>query len=87
MSSNRFQREKERILHDDLYEKVRHACEVHRQVRHYAQSFIKPGNHMSYYLNFIVLNTDRHIFFDDICTVPCEQRNQTYRHVRAARRM
>eukprot|EP01036_Dinobryon_divergens_P024403 gene24403-32850_t len=36
-------REKERALHDDLYEKVRHACEVHRQVRHYAQSFIKPG--------------------------------------------
>ena len=27
----------------DLIEKVRHASEVHRQVRHYAQSFIKPG--------------------------------------------
>jgi len=36
-------RETERLLHNDLYEKVRHACEVHRQVRHYAQSFIKPG--------------------------------------------
>lgn len=33
----------ERLLHDELYERVRHACEVHRQVRHYAQSFIKPG--------------------------------------------
>ena len=28
---------------DGLYNKVRHASEVHRQVRHYAQSFIKPG--------------------------------------------
>jgi len=36
-------REKERILNEDLYDKVRHASEVHRQVRHYAQSFIKPG--------------------------------------------
>lgn len=35
-------REKER-LESDLYEKVRHAAEVHRQVRAYAQSFIKPG--------------------------------------------
>jgi GTP-binding protein Era len=26
-----------------LYNKLRHASEVHRQVRHYAQSFIKPG--------------------------------------------
>jgi methionyl aminopeptidase len=26
-----------------LYQKVRHAAEVHRQVRHYAQSFIEPG--------------------------------------------
>ncbi len=33
----------ERLLHDELYERVRHACEVHRQVRHHAQSFIKPG--------------------------------------------
>ena len=33
----------ERIQSTDLLEKVRHAAEVHRQVRHYAQSFIKPG--------------------------------------------
>ena len=26
-----------------MYEDVRHASEVHRQVRHYAQSIIKPG--------------------------------------------
>ena len=26
-----------------MYRKVRHAAEVHRQVRHYAQSFIEPG--------------------------------------------
>jgi methionyl aminopeptidase len=26
-----------------LYAKVRHAAEVHKQVRHYAQSFIEPG--------------------------------------------
>lgn len=36
-------REKERILKEPLYEKVRHASEVHRQVRKYAQSFIQPG--------------------------------------------
>eukprot|EP01038_Epipyxis_sp_PR26KG_P010453 gene10453-14041_t len=36
-------REKERILNVDLYDKVRHASEVHRQVRSFAQSFIKPG--------------------------------------------
>ena len=36
-------RESERLLHHDLYDKVRHASEVHRQVRHYAQSFIRPG--------------------------------------------
>jgi methionyl aminopeptidase len=36
-------RANERALHADLYDKVRHACEVHRQVRHHAQSFIKPG--------------------------------------------
>ena len=36
-------REKERLHHTDLYDKVRHAAEVHKQVRHYAQSFIKPG--------------------------------------------
>eukprot|EP01032_Pedospumella_encystans_P011685 gene11685-13572_t len=35
-------REKER-LNSTLYEDVRHASEVHRQVRHYAQSIIKPG--------------------------------------------
>lgn len=27
----------------DLYDKVRMAAEVHRQVRSYSQSFIKPG--------------------------------------------
>jgi hypothetical protein len=26
-------------LNDDLYAKVRHASEVHRQVRHYAQRY------------------------------------------------
>jgi methionyl aminopeptidase len=31
------------LLDSDLINKVRHASEVHRQVRHYAQSFIKPG--------------------------------------------
>jgi methionyl aminopeptidase len=36
-------RHDERLLHSDLINKVRHASEVHRQVRHYAQSFIKPG--------------------------------------------
>jgi methionyl aminopeptidase len=30
-------------LQEDLYSKVRNAAEVHRQVRSYAQSFIKPG--------------------------------------------
>ena len=30
-------------LQQNLYEKLRHASEVHRQVRHHAQSFIKPG--------------------------------------------
>lgn len=30
-------------LQSDLYSKLRHASEVHRQVRHYAQSFIRPG--------------------------------------------
>jgi methionyl aminopeptidase len=30
-------------LEADLYDKVRLASEVHRQVRKYAQSFIKPG--------------------------------------------
>jgi len=30
-------------LEANLYDKLRHASEVHRQVRHYAQSFIKPG--------------------------------------------
>jgi len=36
-------REKERLLRPQVYEQVRHASEVHRQVRRYAQSFIKPG--------------------------------------------
>ena len=35
-------RQQER-LQSDLYAKLRHASEVHRQVRHSAQSFIKPG--------------------------------------------
>jgi methionyl aminopeptidase len=30
-------------LNDDLYAKLREGAEVHRQVRSYAQSFIKPG--------------------------------------------
>mmetsp|Transcript_13449 Transcript_13449/g.16232 ORF Transcript_13449/g.16232 Transcript_13449/m.16232 type:complete len:338 (-) Transcript_13449:66-1079(-) len=30
-------------MQEDLYSKIRHASEVHRQVRSYAQSFIKPG--------------------------------------------
>ena len=30
-------------LQQNLYDKLRHASEVHRQVRHHAQSFIKPG--------------------------------------------
>jgi methionyl aminopeptidase len=38
-------REAERILNEEtgLYNKMRHAAEVHRQVRHYTQSFIQPG--------------------------------------------
>jgi len=34
-------------LQEDLYTKVRNAAEVHRQVRSYAQSFIKPGIKLS----------------------------------------
>ena len=30
-------------VEDGLYERVRNACEVHRQVRSYAQSYIEPG--------------------------------------------
>ena len=30
-------------MQDDLWNKVRHASEVHRQVRRWSQSFIKPG--------------------------------------------
>lgn len=30
-------------LHEDMYSKVREAAEVHRQVRSYAQGFMKPG--------------------------------------------
>lgn len=40
-------REMERLQNEDLYEKVRHASEVHRQVRRYAQSFIEPGIKLS----------------------------------------
>lgn len=38
-------RERDRTLEmeNGLYERVRNACEVHRQTRRYAQSFIKPG--------------------------------------------
>jgi methionyl aminopeptidase len=36
-------RASDRLLETDLYDKLRHASEVHRQVRGYAQSFIKPG--------------------------------------------
>ena len=32
-----------RIADSGFYETVREAAEVHRQVRSYAQSFIKPG--------------------------------------------
>ena len=30
-------------MHEDLYDRVRYASEVHREVRKYAQSLIKPG--------------------------------------------
>jgi methionyl aminopeptidase len=33
----------DRLMETDLLEKLRHAAEVHRQVRAYAQSFIQPG--------------------------------------------
>ena len=33
----------ERLQYASLYDKARKAAEVHRQVRRYAQSFIKPG--------------------------------------------
>lgn len=36
-------RAEERMLNEDLYDKVRMASECHRQVRKYAQSFIEPG--------------------------------------------
>jgi methionyl aminopeptidase len=36
-------RARERSQNEELYDSVRHAAEVHRQVRHHAQSFIKPG--------------------------------------------
>ncbi|CAM9164519.1 unnamed protein product [Laminaria digitata] len=36
-------RAEERLLYASMYENVRRAAEVHRQVRRYAQSFIKPG--------------------------------------------
>ena len=36
-------RENDRILNAELYDSVRQAAEVHRQVRRYAQSFIAPG--------------------------------------------
>ena len=45
-------RDRERSLQVDLYEKVRHASEVHRQVRRHAQSFIQPG---SYRLDYLVI--------------------------------
>jgi methionyl aminopeptidase len=33
----------DRVLETELLDKLRHASEVHRQVRAYAQSFIQPG--------------------------------------------
>ena len=36
-------RAEERLLYASMYDNVRRAAEVHRQVRRYAQSFIKPG--------------------------------------------
>lgn len=36
-------REKDRLLETDFIDKMRHAAEVQRQVRSYAQSFIRPG--------------------------------------------
>ena len=36
-------REAERLYDSGLYDSVRHASEIHRQVRAHAQSFIKPG--------------------------------------------
>ena len=36
-------RAEERLQHASMYDNVRRAAEVHRQVRRYAQSFIKPG--------------------------------------------
>uniref|UniRef100_A0A7S1ETW5 Methionine aminopeptidase 2 n=1 Tax=Timspurckia oligopyrenoides TaxID=708627 RepID=A0A7S1ETW5_9RHOD len=41
-TSNEELREKERI-HEDMYDSVRHAAEVHRQVRQYMKPYIKPG--------------------------------------------
>ena len=34
-------------IHSDLYDSVRHAAEVHRQVRKHAQSYIQPGIKLS----------------------------------------
>ena len=47
--TNAEKKEAERILNEEtgLYNKVRHAAECHRQVRHYAQSFIQPGIRLS----------------------------------------
>ncbi|CAN0014657.1 unnamed protein product, partial [Laminaria digitata] len=36
-------RAEERLQHASMYDNIRRAAEVHRQVRRYAQSFIKPG--------------------------------------------
>jgi methionyl aminopeptidase len=48
LESNSFRTSSEELrqaerLQSNLYDTLRHASEVHRQVRHYAQSFIKPG--------------------------------------------
>lgn len=48
LESQKFRETSEEVLardriQDDLYSKVRHAAEVHRQVRCFAQSLIKPG--------------------------------------------
>jgi methionyl aminopeptidase len=48
LESNSHRISSEELRHNErlsanLYSKLRHASEVHRQVRHYAQSFIQPG--------------------------------------------
>lgn len=40
-------RANERVMNLAVYDKLRHAAEIHRQVRAYAQSFIQPGIKLS----------------------------------------